>query len=187
MKTRKVTFTLNVPAWVPQQHELKRWYKTVRFFFLPFRCRVTGKRLDFKNAQYEYNHGGGRVMISSWDGPLCREERIKLIEKHFVSPEMQQGYQYDIQVRKCDSCGHVKPTIGGSPKMSFGMAWWNGFHLCQLCITETIRLGKEKSSVFAFHNGESVCVNEAGVYIYPVTPQGTTKVEICSEKSESTW
>lgn len=187
MKKRKVTLTIEIPAWVPPWREFVRWYKTARYALLPFRCTVTGKRLQFRNASYEYDHGGGRVMVSTWGASLCREELIKFISRHFTDPTLHTCHRGGVEIRKCDSCGHVKPTISSGEKMNFGMQWWNGFHLCELCLTETVRLGTAKSSVYSYHNGKSVCVNEAGVHVHPVKPTGTTKVEICSEKPNSHW
>lgn len=187
MKKRKVTLTFEIPAWVPPWREFVRWYKTARFAILPFRCKVTGKRVQFKNPTYEYNHGGGRVMVSTWCGPLCREELIKYISRHFNDPSLKRRFGSEVETRSCDSCGHTKPTISIGEQINFGMQWWNGFHLCELCLTETVRLGSIKSSVFAYHNGKSVCVNEAGVYVKPVKPTGTTRVEVCSERTKSSW
>lgn len=171
MKTRKVTIELAIPAWVPTKRRLQQIGRGIKYKVFPFRCEVTGKRLTYKHPKYEYKHAR-RVMIDTLNRTLCREQWIKYIRNYFAANAGRVNTEtswLDISVeeRTCDSCGHVRPTVSSLPDMIIGMQWWNGFHMCENCLTETVRLGAESTSTFEYINGRLWNINERGVLVAP--------------------
>jgi hypothetical protein len=91
-----------------------------------------------------------------------------------------------VQVQECNSCARVVETIGSAPDIRIGMQWWNGFRVCENCLTETIRLGEEKSSIIGYKRGRAVCFNEAGAQIATV-PQSDQPTTIVPKRTSSKW
>lgn len=189
---RKVTLTFNIPDWIPPIHRQEQIYKTWRYKILPFRCEETGVRLNFKHPQYEYQHTK-RVMVATYKHVRSREQWIKYVNDYFAGKIVRVGHEcrdpaMEITEHTCNSCGHRRPTVGAMPELRFGMNWWNGFHLCQTCITETIRLGAENGAVFALVNGKTWHINEAGALIRP-KPQSDepTTIEVNRDVITNGW
>ena len=73
---------------------------------------------------------------------------------------------------KCDWCNEEKPTVSWMHPIDmkgdilFGKQWWNGFHICQNCITENIIKHKDTqtSSIMKINkNGKMRPVNSLGL------------------------
>jgi hypothetical protein len=191
MKKRKITVEFNIPAWVPTQRELLQRYKTAKYLLFPFRCEETGKRVNFKYPQYEYRHAR-RVMVSTHNHIRSREQWIKYVRDYFAYKGSRAGtphywgQEMDVVTRKCDSCGQTAPTIGTAPDLRIGMQWWNGFHVCENCLVETIRLGSESTSMFQYKNGVSWPINEAGALVKPQKQSTEPTTIVVTEQARKT-
>jgi len=167
MKTREITFRLKVPKWIPYRTTIRQIYKNMQYKLFPFRCSVTGKRLNFKYPTYEYNSPYGRVMVSTRGEVWARSQWFRYINTCFHNVVLtDENYFTELpKNRMCDCCTLDKPTIGIAENIRFGMAWWNGFKICQQCLEATIKHGVEKSGIMNYRNGKLRYLNEAGAEI----------------------
>lgn len=192
---RQVTLTFSIPDWVPTKKQIVQFYRNIRYTIKPFRCEKTGVRLNYKFPHYEYQHAK-RVMVSTYTHVWCRAEWIKYINEYFASPPaINAGApffsddSFAVITQQCDSCGCVAPTVGSMEHIRIGMQWWNGFRVCQTCLVETVRLGREHSTVYNYRKLESLNVNEAGAEIKS-QPQSNepSKITLCQDQNQKyTW
>ena len=156
MKTRKIELTLRIPHWWPQKHQWRAIWKTLLYKFRPDHCHVCKTRIDFNGTHFEGTVHGKRVMLTQYGTTLicghCLAERIKQYYEHA-----------SLNIKKCNCCGEVKRVSAGiidvndrynlgdeenlankavakrlNLDVRYGMAWWNGFDLCQECICDML-------------------------------------------------
>lgn len=158
----------------------------------PARCRDCGVRIaptyvpEYRTVSEDPRHAHVRAAVACYEKSLCRGCLAKRVSALFES--LTKYEHRDIAVETgytlnqcCDSCSNVRPTIkigtlNGpvSCDIRISVEWWNGFHVCEDCITTVVKYGKLSTGVYGtrraiFSNkliSYVVCHNDVHQQIY---------------------
>jgi len=189
MKTKTITLRIKVPDWFPGPaywHRVNVTWKTLKFKFQPFYCIDCGTKIDFKFPEYEHQgEGKDRLLLSHHGyhltndarGGVCGHCLANRIRGLFTRTKPAQGRGTKMSTSKvtyhykkvCDCCHKEKKTIDVSwdnqCDIRFGTRWWNGFFVCEDCLTEAAEKGMPRSGISAWFGGRSYPINSVGAAI----------------------
>lgn len=184
MKTRDIDFKLKIPAWWPYAYQWKALWKTLLYKLKPDRCQDCNTKINFKGNEFEGTAHGHRLMLSQYaKEPICG---------HCLAEKIKQYYtQAALKISKCDCCGEVKRVTAGivdvhdylnlgdedhlnneavakrlNLDVRYGMAWWNGFDLCQECVCEMLSQNGARSSYLMMWGKKTYHINHRGAMIH---------------------
>lgn len=184
MKTRTINLNIKIPQWVPSKREWAMLWNTVKFKVAPDHCHVCGTRVDFRGAEFAGTVGPHRqqIMVSqNVKEPICGPCTADKVRTYYKRANLEE--------RKCDCCGQVKPVVDSIPNMysfsesdsdttrnksvadvldlnmRYGMQWWNGFSLCVDCVTEVLKCENSRSSVLVAVQNKQYYLNHRGAMI----------------------
>lgn len=152
-----------------------------RVMIWPSRCSGCNIRIaPTKSPEYRIAYGHDHyprvhAAVSAFGQPLCRSCLAKRVSALFgllsktETRSIMRATDYTLN-RRCDSCACVRPTIrigtneGPAPcDIRISVDWWNGFHVCEECITSTIKYGTLTTGVF--RSGRSLWSNKLTSYV----------------------
>jgi hypothetical protein len=163
-----------------------------RVMIWPSRCSGCNIRIAPTNSpEYRIAYGHDHyprvhAAVSAFGQPFCRSCLAKRVSALFgllsktETRRIMRATDYTLN-RRCDSCESVRPTIrigtseGPAPcDIRISVDWWNGFHVCEDCITTVVKYGKLSTGVYGtrraiFSNkliSYVVCHNDVHQQIY---------------------
>jgi len=148
--------------------------RTAEFQVSPFTCEDCGKKLNFKHPNRDLDRPKfNRVMLSGgYKQCLCGDCLANRITRWFHTPKAQLTNKFRCEWRKrqiCDCCNknRIVATVIQEPWLDvrFRSRWWNGHWICQDCLTQCARHGKEDSGIGGYDKGKHYSMNEAGARI----------------------
>lgn len=142
----------------------KMLYKTIWQYLFPIKCKHCATTIAATALTYTFkNEHGHEILLSSTEFDICRECLADNILETFEENEDS------IPLNECQSCGERRlcdtTLLSQGAKFVYGMRWWNGWKVCELCLHETAILGKESTGIFLWVNNFRCAVNNRGAAV----------------------
>jgi hypothetical protein len=151
---------------IPDISDVKRWMKILSFKLRGgFTCTKCGSKTKFNRVKFDSAvHGKQFIFENSTPGICAACTRDEINEKADIV--------FTEDNCTCDWCGDKASTMSFprhedlESTITFGSNYWNGHHICQVCLNQAFDARKPiHSGIQKFKGGHSYCKNELGLWI----------------------